>query len=309
MSAMDLQVATLIGGIEGGGTKFNCVIGHSPDKVLARTSFPTTTPDETLARAIEFFKEGEAEYGALRAIGVASFGPVGLHRQSQYYGYITTAPKPHWAYTDVVGSISRALNVPVAFDTDVNGATLGEGLLGAARGLKNFVYVTIGTGIGAGVVSNSEIVNGAMHPEIGHMLLPRFDEKNDFRGSCPFHGDCLEGLASGPAIEARWGRKGQDLAPDHPAWALQARYLAAMCVNLTLCYAPERIILGGGVMSQKQLFAMVRTEFTQMLNGYTTLPAAADPENYIVPSALDGHSGELGALIAAEKLFKQSDYQ
>ncbi|WP_308375601.1 ROK family protein [Microbulbifer sp. RZ01] len=299
----------LFGGIEGGGTKFNCVIGPSPEEVWARTSFPTTTPEETLTRAIGFFQEGKAEYGILSAIGVASFGPVDLNRHSQHYGYITTAPKPNWTYIDVVGNITRALNIPVAFDTDVNCATLAEGAFGAARGLRNFVYVTVGTGIGAGVVADGRLVNGAMHPEVGHMLLPRFDEDNDFRGSCAFHGDCLEGLASGPAIEARWGCKGQDLPSGHPAWALQARYLAAMCINLTLCYAPERIILGGGVMSQKQLFAMTRTEFSKLLNGYTTLPAAADPDNYIVPSALDGHSGEVGALIVAEKLFQQSDSQ
>lgn len=305
MSATKLDTAKLVGGIEGGGTKFNCAIGPSAEEIWARTSFPTTTPAETLARAIEFFKEGKAEYGDLGAIGVASFGPVDLHRQSEYYGYITTAPKPHWAYTDMVGNISRALNVPVAFDTDVNCATLAEGAFGAARGIQNFVYVTVGTGIGAGVTSDGRLLNGAMHPEVGHMLLPRFDGDKEFRGCCPYHGDCLEGLASGPAIETRWGCKGQDLPPDHPAWELEAEYLAAMCVNLTLCYAPERIVLGGGVMSQRQLFAMIRAAFTRLLNGYTTLPAATDVDSYIVPAILDGRSGEVGAMIAAETLLVQ----
>jgi len=310
MSVMELDTAELtvkglLGGIEGGGTKFNCAIGPSPEEVWARTSFPTTTPEETFTRAIDFFREAKAEFGDLGAIGLASFGPVDLDRQSQYYGYVTTTPKPHWAYTDVVGGLSRALEVPVAFDTDVNCATLAEGAFGAARGLRNFVYVTVGTGIGAGVVSDGRLLNGAMHPEVGHMLLPRFDGDKTFRGSCPYHGDCLEGLAAGPAIETRWGCKGQDLPVDHPAWELEADYLAAMCVNLTVCYAPERIVLGGGVMSQGQLFPMIRTAFTRLLNGYTTLPAANDAKNYIVPAALNGRSGEVGAMIAAETLLAQ----
>lgn len=313
MSAMELDTAevaaqALLGGIEGGGTKFSCAIGPSPGEVWARTSFPTTTPEETFARAIAFFNEGKSEYGPLRAIGVASFGPLDLQRKSEHYGYITTTPKPGWAYTDVVGCLTRALNVPVAFDTDVNGAALGEGALGAARGVRNFVYVTIGTGIGAGVVSEGRLLNGAMHPEIGHMLVPRIAGDDNFSGCCRYHGDCLEGLASGPAIEARWGHKGQDLPADHPAWDLQARYLSEMCVNITLCYAPERIILGGGVMAQRQLFPMIRKRFTELLSGYTTLPAAS-PESYIVPSSLAGRSGEVGAMVAAGSLLDEFEYQ
>ncbi len=308
MSRVDSVATTLFGGIEGGGTKFNCAIGPSPGEIWARTSFPTTTPEETLGRAIDFFTDRVAEYGALSALGVASFGPVDMRRQSEHYGFITTTPKQHWARTDMVGTFSRALRVPVVFDTDVNAATVGEGQLGAARGLQNFVYVTVGTGIGAGVMMDGRLANGAMHPEIGHMLLPRYAADSDFPGVCPFHSDCLEGLAAGPAIEARWGRKGQHLPADHPAWEWQAHYLAVMCVNLSLCYAPQRIILGGGVMAQTQLFTKVRTEFARLLKGYTSLPEAVDPDDYIVPAALEGRAGEVGALVAAERLIKQSEY-
>lgn len=303
-----LPVKRLLGGIEGGGTRFNCVIGPSPGEAWARSSFSTTTPADTFARVIDFFREGEAEYGALSAIGMASFGPVDLHRASGFYGHITTTPKPHWSHTDVVGTLSRALGVPIAFDTDVNGAAMGEGAFGAARGLRNFVYVTIGTGIGAGVVADGRPLNGAMHPEIGHMLVPRAVDDSRFGGNCRYHGDCLEGLASGPAIEARWGRRGESLPPDHPAWALQAEYLAGLCVNLTLSYAPERIILGGGVMARRQLFPMIRSRFAELLNGYTAL-SEVSPEGFIVPPSLAGRSGEVGAMVAAGRLAEHRESQ
>ncbi|MCW8126589.1 ROK family protein [Microbulbifer halophilus] len=295
------NTSRLLGGIEGGGTRFNCAIGPSPDEIWARNSFPTTAPEETFARVVEFFKEGEAEYGALSAIGVASFGPVDLQQQSGYYGHITTTPKPHWRYTDVVGHLKRMWDIPVAFDTDVNGAARGEGAFGAARGLDNFVYVTVGTGIGAGIVAHGRPLNGAMHPEVGHMRLPRAAEDLHFPGCCQYHGDCLEGLASGPAIEARWGQKGETLPADHPAWTMQAEYLSMLCMNLTLCYAPERIILGGGVMARRQLLPMIRERFAALMNGYTEL-SAVSPQDYIVPPSLGERSGEVGALVAAERL-------
>jgi|TARA_R100000093_G_scaffold66169_1_gene37246 fructokinase len=292
----------LYAGIEAGGTKFNCVLGRSPTEILERASFPTTRPDETLGAAIQFFEQAQARHGAIASLGVACFGPVDLSLDSPTYGFITDTPKAHWSNTDVVGTLSKALGVPVAFDTDVNGSALGEGSLGAAQGLDDYVYVTIGTGVGAGIVANGQPVKGAMHPEVGHMLLPHDREVDPFPGACPFHGDCVEGLASGPAIEKRWKQKADTLPQDHEAWDIQADYLAALCWNLTVTYSPQRIILGGGVMKQDHLFPRIHQRFQGHINGYPCGGAAKNPQDYIVAPELGGHAGEVGALLMAQAI-------
>jgi len=291
----------LYGGIEAGGTKFNCVVARSPTDILSRQSFPTTSPAETIERVIDFFNSVQRSVGKLSGLGVASFGPVDRAVGSATYGYITLTPKMAWSNTDLLGRLQSALKVPAEFDTDVNGAALGEGVLGAAQGLDSYVYVTIGTGVGAGIVANGSPVNGATHSEVGHILIPRDSADREFKGNCPYHGDCLEGLVSGPAIKARWGHPAHELPENHEAWDIQARYLAIMCINLTMCYSPERIVLGGGVMQQSHLFPKIRIHYKALMNGYKEGPSASDLRNFIVPTALDGAAGELGALLMAER--------
>ena len=288
----------IYGGIEAGGTKFVCAVGTGPDELQAETQFPTTRPDETIGRAVDFFKAQPIE---LAAIGIAAFGPVDLDPASPTYGHITTTPKSGWTQADLAGRISRALGVPVGFDTDVNGAALGEHRWGAARGLDTFLYLTIGTGIGGGGMVGGTLMHGLIHPEMGHMRLPHDWDADPFPGICPYHGDCLEGMAAGPAIQARWGQPAQTLPDDHPAWPLQARYLALALANLICTLSPQRIILGGGVMNVPQLFPLVRREVQDLLNGYVQAPEILDQiDCYIVPPGLASRAGVLGALALAE---------
>jgi len=297
--------APLFGGIEGGGTKFVCVIGRGPDDVVAEARIPTTTPQATLSETVEFFRSESARAGSLAAIGVGCFGPVDLHEDSPTWGFITTTPKPGWERTDVAGRLKRDLGVPVAFDTDVNAAALGEARWGAARGLDSFVYLTVGTGIGGGGLLGGRPMHGLVHPEMGHMLLPRDRAADPFPGMCPFHGDCLEGLASGPALLARWGQPAEGLPEDHPAWPLEAHYLALAVVNFVCTLSPQRIILGGGVMDQRHLFPLIRREVVALLNGYLRAAEILDAiDSYIVPPGLGNRSGRLGALAMAEQLVR-----
>ncbi len=290
------------GGVEAGGTKFVCVVGSGPDAVAAEARFPTTTPQETITQTITFFKQ-QQQRGPVDAIGIGSFGPIDLHPTSATFGYITSTPKPAWAQTDIVGTIGRALGAPVGFDTDVNVAAMGEHQWGAAQGLDTFVYLTVGTGIGGGGLLNGKPVHGLLHPEMGHMYLPHDTQNDPFPGVCPFHKDCLEGLASGPAIEKRWGRVGDVLPADHPAWPLEARYLALGIVNVIFSLSPQRIILGGGVMQQRQLFPLIRRTVQELINGYVKDPAIVDNiEQYIVPPGLGNRAGVLGALALAKQL-------
>ena len=211
----------LLAGIEAGGTKFVCAVGYSPVEILRETRFPTTTPEETMMRAYEFFSGCEKDLGPIASLGIGSFGPVDLDLSSDTFGNITSTPKILWADTDIVGFFTNRMNVPVGFDTDTNAAALGEGLYGAGRGCDTFLYLTIGTGIGGGVVVDNKALHGLVHPEVGHIrVAPRRDDP--FPGTCPFHGSCLEGMAAGPAIEARWGKPGIELPEDHPAWDLEA---------------------------------------------------------------------------------------
>ena len=293
----------LFGGIEGGGTKFVCIIASGPGDIVAETRIPTTTPNETLSRTVDFFRAEQAQRGPLAAVGVGCFGPVDLCEASATWGFITTTPKAGWANVDVAGRLTRDLGVPVAFDTDVNAAAFGEARWGAAQLLDTFVYLTVGTGIGGGGLQRSQPMHGLVHPEMGHMLLPRDPSADPVPGVCPFHGGCLEGLASGPAMLARWGQPAESLPVDHPAWALEARYLALAAVNLVCTLSPQRIVLGGGVMEQAQLFRLVRTEVVRLLNGYIQAGEILDAiDTYIVPPGLGNRSGRLCAIAMAERL-------
>ncbi len=283
-------------GIEAGGTKWVCAVGTGPENILATERFPTTTPAETIGRAIEFLRR----HAGIKALGVGSFGPIDLHPDSPTYGYITTTPKSHWANTDIVGPLKRALGLPVSFDTDVNAAALGEHKWGAGQGLDTFVYLTIGTGIGGGALVHGQLLHGLLHPEMGHILIPHDRQRDPFAGACPLHGDCWEGLASGPALKKRWGAGGETLPADHPAWALEAHYLAAGLVNIINLISPQRIILGGGVMHQPQLLALIRAEVKRLLNDYLKVSLITTHiEDYIVPPALKDQAGVLGALALA----------
>jgi len=287
----------LVGGIEAGGTKFVCAVGSGPQDFLAETRFPTTTPQETLGRTLAFFQEQEEQHGRLAAIGVASFGPVDPNPDSPNFGTITSTPKPGWANTAVAGTLRTAFDVPIGFDTDVNGAALAEGRWGAAQGLSTFVYLTIGTGIGGGAVINGRLLHGLVHPEMGHIRLDHDWEKDPYPGNCPYHGDCLEGMAAGPAIEKRWGSKGQALGPDHPAWDLEAHYLAQALQSIICTLSPQRIIMGGGVMEQEGLMVRVREKTVAYLNGYVQHPSITDNiEETIVQPLLGNRSGVLGAI-------------
>ncbi|HID52333.1 MAG TPA: ROK family protein [Anaerolineae bacterium] len=287
----------LFGGIEAGGTKFVCAVGTGPDDIRAEARFPTTTPAETIGRAAAFFQEQEG----VTAVGIASFGPIDPDPHSPTYGHITTTPKPGWANVDLGGEIQRALGVPIVFDTDTNGAALGEWRWGAAQGLDTFIYLTIGTGIGGGGMVNGRLLHGLIHPEMGHIPLPHDWAQDPYPGRCPYHGDCLEGLAAGPAIAERWGIPGPELPPDHPAWELEAHYLALALRSFICTLSPQRIVLGGGVTAQRQLFPLVRQKTQAYLNGYIQSPAILrEIDAYIVPPALGSRAGVLGALALAQ---------
>ncbi len=291
----------LLGGIEAGGTKFVCVVGTGPDDLRAELRVPTTSPVETLAAALQFFQAQQATHGRLDALGIGSFGPVDLHPDSERFGYITSTPKPGWTNTDLTGVFRRGLGVPVAFDTDVNAAALGEWRYGAARGLDTFLYLTVGTGIGGGALVNGRMLHGLVHPEMGHVRVARDHNADPFAGACPFHGDCLEGLASGTAMAARWGRPAHELPAEHPAWTLEAHYLAQALQGFVCTLSPQRIVIGGGVMDAPPLLPCVRHELQRLLHGYIQAPELLrDIDAYVVAPALNRRAGAIGALVLAE---------
>ena len=290
----------LFAGIEAGGTKWICMVAASPEDIRATSRLPTTQPVETIRAAIEFIQSYTQLEGKLKGLGIGSFGPLDLDRDSPTYGYLTTTPKPGWANTDLVSPIQEALELPLGIDTDVNTAALGESRWGAAQGLSDFIYLTIGTGIGGGGMVNAGLIHGLVHPEMGHLRIPHDWEADPFPGVCPYHGDCLEGLATGPAIEARWGQKGETLPREHPAWQLEAHYLALGLVNLICTLSPQRIIIGGGVMDQDQLFPMIRKEVLELLNEYISAREILEHiDQYIVPPQLGSQAGVLGAIALA----------
>lgn len=288
------------GGIEAGGTKFVCMVARSPEEVLDEARIPTTHPDETLRKTIDFFLP-HAREGRLAAVGIAAFGPVDLNPDSPTYGNITTTPKPDWSHVALRSRVEHALQVPIAFDTDVNAAAFGEQYWNPAfRTLDPFMYMTVGTGIGVGVIANYRPVHGLVHTEAGHMLIPHDLARDPFAGACPYHGDCLEGLACGPAIAARWGVNPEQLPPGHPAWDLEAEYIALASANLIYALSPKRIILGGGVLHGPGLLHMVREHTRRLLNGYIQSPWVNEHiESYLLPPALGKRSGVLGAIALA----------
>lgn len=299
---MGASLKPLFGAIEAGGTKFVCLVGTGPDDIRAESRFATTTPEHTIENALAFLGAEQDRQGRLAAVGIASFGPVDLQRDSSTYGYITSTPKPGWANVPMVGAARNALRVPVGFDTDVNGAALAEGRWGAAQGLHSFLYLTIGTGIGGGGVLDGRLMHGLVHPEMGHIRVPHDRQADPFTGHCPFHGDCLEGLASGPALQSRWGRPAEELPEDHAAWELEAHYLALALVTFVCTVSPQRIILGGGVMSNAWLFPLIRREVVGLLNNYVRAPQIVeDIDGYVVAPGLGSRAGALGALALAEQ--------
>lgn len=279
-----------LGALEAGGTKMVCAIGDENGTILEQETFPTTTPRETMPLLIRFFREKQVE-----ALGIACFGPIDPDPQSETFGYILRTPKLAWRNYDIVGAFQRELSVPVGFDTDVNGSLLGEATYGAAKGIKNAVYYTIGTGIGAGIMVNGTLLHGMQHAEAGHILM-RPVQGDSFPGCCPSHGACLEGMASGPAIEARWKQKAETLAGKSEVWELESEYLAQAMVATVLLLSPEIIILGGGVMHQEQLFPLIREKTKALLNDYMDTKQLREMEHYIVPAKLQGRQGILGAL-------------
>jgi fructokinase len=287
--------ARLFGAVEAGGTKFVCAIGDENGTIHAESRFPTADPDSTLARVRDFFKLGRNDFTP-SAIGVACFGPIILQRQSAHYGFIGSTPKAGWSHTDVAAMLAREFSCPVGFDTDVNAAALAEHRWGAGSDTPNLAYVTVGTGIGGGVLIEGAPLHGLMHPEIGHIHPRRHEQDLGFAGVCPFHGDCLEGLASGPAILARTGSELQHLDAAHVQWQIEADYLGQLCAQLVLTVSPQRIIVGGGVMAER-LFPQMRQRTLHWLGGYIDRhEILSDMERYIVPPALGGRAGVLGAL-------------
>ncbi len=281
----------IIAAVEAGGTKFICGLGTEDGEIIDKISIPTTTPEDTMKEVIAYFKDKKFD-----VMGVGSFGPIDPVKESGTYGYITKTPKPYWSDYNLIGELKKHFNVPMEFDTDVNGAALAESWWGAGSGLKNVMYITVGTGIGAGAVVDGKMLQGLTHPEMGHISVKRHKD-DSYEGKCPFHKDCLEGMAAGPAIEARWGKKGFELSDDMEVWEMEAYYLAQGLVNYILVLSPEKIIMGGGVMKQKQLFPLIRKNVQKFLNGYVHKKEILDDiDNYIVYPGLGDEAGFIGSL-------------
>lgn len=290
----------LLAGVEAGGTKFVCAVGTGPNDLRAEARIPTTTPEQTLDEVAAFLRQAQATHGPIAALGIACFGPVELDPESARYGHILATPKAGWSDTDVAGVLGRALGVPIAFDTDVNGAAVGEGRWGAGVGFDPFVYLTVGTGIGGGAVVDGRPLHGLGHPEMGHLPVPRDRARDPFPGCCPYHQDCLEGLASGTAIAARWGRAAQDLVDRDEVWDLEAEYLGAALASIVWTLSPRRLIVGGGVAEVPGLLDRVRAQLRLRLGGYLRHPTlAGDLGSFVVPPALGARAGVLGALAMA----------
>jgi fructokinase len=292
---------SLYGGIEAGGTKFVCAIGTGPEDLQNEVRFETTSPKETINRTLDYFKEQNSKE-KLQAIGIGSFGPVELNMDSSNYGFITFTPKPGWSNINIYGLIKEELKIPVGFNTDVNAAALGEYEWGAGQGLNNFIYLTIGTGIGGGVIINGRLLHGLQHPEMGHICIPQDIKDDPYEGNCPFHKNCFEGLASGPAMKNRWGKSPEDLNKNHKAWDLEVQYISLALTNYICTLSPERIIIGGGIMEQKKLLPLILTSVKKMLNNYIHMEEITDNiEEYIVLPSLGKEAGILGALVLAKK--------
>lgn len=285
----------VLGALEAGGTKMVCAIGNEKGEIFEQISIPTQTPEITVPKMISYFKEKNTE-----ALGIGCFGPIDPDKGSKTYGYITSTPKLAWADYNIVGTFQEALLCPVGFDTDVNGSVLGEVTFGQGKGKSCVVYVTIGTGVGAGIYVEGKLLHGMLHPEAGHVLIRRRSD-DAYKGKCPYHKNCLEGLAAGPAVEERWGLSARDLSSRDEVWDLEAYYIAQALTNYILILSPEMIILGGGVMHQEQLFPMIRNYVKEMLNGYLKTEELTDLEHYIVPASLHDDQGIMGCLELARR--------
>lgn len=286
------------GALEAGGTKMVCAIGDETGKIYEQISIPTTTPEETMPKIIEYFKAKEQE-GHIDALGIAAFGPVDVKPDSKTYGTILDTPKLPWRQYSILNAMKEAFDIPMGLDTDVNGSCLGEMTYGTAKGLDSVLYLTIGTGIGAGIAIGGQLVHGMLHPEAGHILIaPAPEDENHC--VCPYHKNCLEGLAAGPSIEKRWGAKAVNLVDRPEVWELESDYLAQALVNFILTVSPQRIILGGGVMHQMQLFPLIRKKVLEKMNGYIRTPEMADIDTYIVPASLNDDQGIMGCIRLAE---------
>ncbi len=289
----------LLGGIEAGGTKFVCAVGESAGTILERITIPTTTPEETMPQVFAFFDKYQ-----LDAIGVGSFGPVDVNMDSPTYGSITATPKLAWRNYPLVKELKQRFSVPIGFNTDVNAAALAEATLGAAKGLDSCLYITVGTGIGAGAVVHGKLLQGLSHPEMGHILVRRH-EKDTYEGKCPYHQDCLEGLAAGPAIEARWGEKAVNLKSREEVWEMEGFYIAQALMQYILILSPKKIILGGGVMKQEQVFPIIYDHLSRLLNQYIVLPELDEAiDSYIVSPGLGDNAGVVGSLLLANQAIR-----
>ncbi len=297
---MNIQESAYIA-IEAGGTKFVCAWGYAPTDLRDRVRIATKDPEQTMAQVVQYIKSIQQKV-TIRAIGLGCFGPLDLNPQSDAYGTITSTPKKAWFFYNICGHLAQHFDLPIGFDTDVNAAAIAEGRWGAAQGLTDFLYITVGTGIGVGAIANGAVLHGAMHPEMGHVLLPRRDDDRAFKSVCSFHENCAEGLAAGPAIKDRWGvESAMELAEDHPAWDLEANYLAAALTNYTLILSPQRIVMGGGVMQQTHLLEKVRQKLQQSINGYVNHHYLQAIDNYVVAPGLQTNSGLAGAWALAER--------
>jgi fructokinase len=302
-----MHTKKLYGGIEAGGTKFVCVVGSGPGHIVDEIRYSTTTPEATLGKAVQFFQPFVVS-GQVSAIGVGAFGPLDLNPESPTYGFITATPKPRWSNTDVLGTLQRALKIRIAFDTDVNVAALGEYQWGASKGCDPSLYLTIGTGIGGGYLKEGRSLFGMLHPEMGHLRIPHSRELDPFPGNCPFHEDCFEGLASGPAIEKRLGTPGAMVPENDPFWNIEADYIASALMNFILTLSPKKIVLGGGVMQRGFLFPKVRWRVRELLNGYVSSKSLLEHiDDYIVPPGLGNQSGSVGAIALAMQIDATKD--
>jgi fructokinase len=290
----------LLGAIEAGGTKFVCAIGDESCEIVERIQIPTTIPSETMAEVTQFFRSYQVD-----AIGIGSFGPVDIDLKSPTYGSITTTPKTAWKNYPIVQVMNNTFGVPIGFNTDVNAAALAESILGAAKGLDSCLYITVGTGIGAGAVVQGKMLQGNSHPEMGHILVRRHPD-DPYHGKCPYHQDCLEGLAAGPAIEERWGAKGTELVGRTEVWDLEGYYLAQALMQYITILSPKRIILGGGVMHQQQVFRSIYKYLPELINQYVKLP---DLANYIVLPGLGDNAGIKGSFLLAKQALAHSSMQ
>ena len=290
----------MLGGIEAGWTKFVCAVGKEDGTIVERIQFDTLSPEETIPQIIEFFNKHE-----IKSLGIGSFGPVDIDPNSPTFGNVTSTPKPGWKDYPFLKTLQAAIDVPMEFNTDVNAAALGEVMHGAAQDVDSCLYITVGTGVGAGAVFNGQLLQGLSHPEMGHTIVRRHETDN-YEGFCPYHSDCLEGLAAGPAIERRWGKKGFELQDQTEVWELESYYLAQALVQFILILSPKRIVMGGGVMKQKQMFPFIQKKVQELLNGYVAVPEILDHiDEYIVPPALGDNAGITGALMLAKRALEK----